>query len=129
MDADSDGTNEEIGSYETTLTELVIATAIVGDNGMREFKLDAPAGAKEPERGILMLGCNEKKTAKKQIKFQLEVEGLPACNSMMECNFSTTYFLEIHRANQLGGPTFKFFESEYFVDEFDYSFTPMEFND
>jgi hypothetical protein len=99
VDADSNGTNEEIGSYETTLTELIIATAVVGDNGMREFKLNAPAGAKEPERGILMIGCNEKKTAKKQIKFQLEVEGLPACNSMMECNFSTTYFLEIHRAN------------------------------
>jgi len=29
----------------------------------------------------------------------------------------------------MGGPSHKFFESEYFVDEFDYAFKPMEFND
>lgn len=88
----------------------------------------APVGA-NGERGAIMLGCDEKQTAKKQINFCLEVEGLPACNSMMECNFSTTYFLEIHRANKMGGPSHKFFESEYFVDEFDYAFKPFEFND
>lgn len=82
VDADSDGTNEEIGFHETTLTQLIIDTAVVGAEGLREFKLSPPAGAKDLERGSLFLGCEEKRAAKKNISFQLEVINLPNCASM-----------------------------------------------
>lgn len=96
---------------------------------MKENVLIAPASAKDQTRGSLFLGCDEKKSARKTINFELEVEGLPSCSNMMQCNFSTTYFLEIHRCSPAGGATTKFYESEYFVDEFDYAFSPMEFTD
>jgi hypothetical protein len=59
---------------------------------------------------------------------QLAVNGLPSCNSIMQCNFSTTYFLEIYRGAR-GANNVKFYESEYFVDEFNYKFAEMEFTD
>ena len=51
----------------------------------------------------------------------LAVENLPSCNNIFQCNFSTTYFMGIYRGKR-GSASSKFWESAYFVDEFDYRF-------
>ena len=85
-------------------------------------------GAHAPNAGFLLIGAEEKRSARKKIKMTLAVENLPSCNNIFQCNFSTTYFMEIYRGKR-GSNSAKFWESEYFVDEFDYKFAEMEFTD
>merc|ERR1719469_1671761 len=101
VDANSDGSFSMVGYTETTLSALIRET-----EGKKMIEKNL-MGENAPNAGFLSIGAEEKKSARQKIKMQVAVNGLPSCNSIMQCNFSTTYFL----------------------DEFNYRFAEMEFTD
>jgi hypothetical protein len=119
---EADGHPCQIGFYEISLSEVITKTS-----GKKMLECDL-MGSHAPNAGCLMIGAEEKRSARKKIKLTLAVENLPSCHNIFQCNFSTTYLMEIYRGKR-GTNNVKFWESEYFVDEFDYKFQEMEFTD
>jgi hypothetical protein len=65
-----------IGYQDLSLSEVVTKTA--GKN-MLECNL---LGPNAPNAGYLLIGAEEKRSARKRIKMTLAVEGLPSCNNI-----------------------------------------------
>lgn len=116
---DADGSNHLIGAHECTLVDLVRQSV------EKEYKKELESEHANP--GTITLKAEEKRNASQKIIIDFEVLGLPECTKVSKCNFSTTYFMEIYRGprNKNG----KIYESDYFVDEMDYEFPPVEFDD
>ena len=116
---DPDGASNLIGAHECTLVDLVKQS----DEDEYSQELQGPHG----NPGSITIKAEEKRNAQQKISLELEVSGLPECTKVSKCNFSTTYFMEIYRGPR--GNNGKIYESDYFVDEMDYEFPLIEFDD
>jgi hypothetical protein len=76
--------------------------------------------SKHTKPGSLQLVVQEKQEAKSNVNIQMQVQGLPERTSLFKCNFATTYFMEIWKGPE--GSRAKFYESDFFVDEFTHDF-------
>ena len=115
-DQDNNQPPELIGTYETTLAELV----------RQQKGMEFPLMSKHAKAGSLQLVVQEKQEAKSNVKMQMQVQGLPERTTLFKCNFATTYFMEMWKGPE--GSRAKFHESEFFVDEFTHDFN-LEFTD
>ena len=115
-DQDNNQPPELIGTYETTLAELV----------RQQKGMEFPLMSKHAKAGSLQLVVQEKQEAKSNVKMQMQVQGLPERTALFKCNFATTYFMEMWKGPE--GSRAKFHESEFFVDEFTHDFN-LEFTD
>ena len=61
------------------------------------------------------------------VAFKLKVKNLPSQTSFFKCNFSTTYFMEIHQGSRDANG--KIYESDYWVDEFTHETEELNFSD
>lgn len=116
-DMDADGSAELVGVYETTLTDLV------KEKELSEKALTGP----HVDAGFLILKAEEKRNAQNKVTLGLEVSGLPECQNIMKCNFSTTYFMEVLKGPR--GNNGKIYESNFFVDQMTHEFEILEFTD
>jgi hypothetical protein len=73
------------------------------------------------------LKSEEKRNAQNKVTLGLEVQGLPECQNIMKCNFSTTYFMEVLKGPR--GNNGKIYESNFFVDQMTHEFQILEFTD
>lgn len=118
-DKDTKGKTELVGYVETTLTELMKQHQTIAR------KLSGPH---KGEMGFLLITVQEKTDSTRNVALQMSVTNLPVRNNIFECNFATTYFMEIWRGHDAHNKQVKFYESELWVDEFDRAFT-LRFTD
>jgi hypothetical protein len=116
---DSDGSSQLIGFHECTLVDLVRHSA--------DDKYSQALEGPHDNAGSIVIKAEEKRNASMKVNLDLEVTGLPECTKISKCNFSTTYFMEIYRGPR--GNNGKIYESDYFVDEMDFQFPTIEFDD
>ena len=116
---DSDGSSQLIGAHECTLVDLVRQNS--------DSKYSKELTGPHTNAGTIIIMADEKRNASQKVILDFEVNGLPECTKVSKCNFSTTYFMEIYRGPR--GNNGKIFESDYFVDEMDYEFPSIDFDD
>ncbi len=77
--------------------------------------------------GSLRLLCDEKTKASQKVVLDFQAKGMPSCNNVWACQFSSTYFLEIYRGPR--GNNAKIYESTWYVDDENHHFKNVELTD
>jgi hypothetical protein len=116
-DKDTAGKVELIGYFETTLAQLMAQSRIV-ENHLK--------GPHEGPLGAITVTVQEKVDSQYNVHLKFRVHNLPKKNNMFECNFATTYFMELWKGP--AGKMVKFHESDLWVDNFDKDFN-LKFTD
>ena len=118
-DLDSDGSQKMIGYIETTLTDLV--------KNASSSPLEKQLAGEFTDAGYLSIKASEKRNVSNKVHIDFQAIGLPECQNVQQCNFSTTYFMEIYRGGMSSGA--KIYESDFFVDDLNHRFSDLCFTD